>query len=262
MTTNLRDQSPAIAAAIRAAFRSSEPCHCHGDGKLSEAETLAAFVRSGHVRYADVSSPKFLPISETLRRIRGQFSSYYLEQRGVHYLSQLEAWTYADLLSLNGVGAVTATAIEAEMAKYGLALKDGDPRRFQHLIEDEPEPEGRVIDGTPDEIRAACAKDLIRLGQQLTTKGGALMKFGVRTSLRERVGGALKNAAKVGIKIEREALGIAEVLHDLERRETTSRKGSTTRPDRRGVAGGRPERLSLVHEGTVIRGAFDDGRAA
>ena len=144
------------------------------------------------------------------------------------------------------------------MARYGLALKDGDPRRVQHLIEDEPEPEGRPINGAPDEIRATCAKELITLGQRLMTKGGALMKFGVRTSLRERVAGALQNAAKVGIKIEREALGIAAVLHDLERQEAMSRKAPKTRTSRRS----HPEPLSLVHEGTVIRGAFNDGRAA
>ena len=42
MKTTLIEHSPALVRAVHEIFHNSEPCHCHGEGKLSEKDVDAA----------------------------------------------------------------------------------------------------------------------------------------------------------------------------------------------------------------------------
>ncbi len=193
MKATLTDHSPALVQAIRDAFHHSDPCHCKGPGKLSEDDVLAALVLRRHVKYADVTHEEFLPIAALFRGMQHEPSFDLNRDHGVSFLPQLESWTFAQLLSVRRMGPVTATRFEAMMAQYGLALKDGKPSRYRHVLADEPAPDSRPIVGPPDAVRKRAAKELIEIGRRLAQHGASIMKFGVRASMREKVGGALNS---------------------------------------------------------------------
>lgn len=247
--TKLIDQSPAVVQAIHDVFHQSEPCHCQGPGKLSEDEVLEALVRLRHVALPDVPRQDLLPIRAVFRREGASgLAVWDLEQLGVKSLTQLEGWTFASLLRLTNVGRVKAVQIEAVMAKYGLKLKDGDPARYQHLLEDEAPTEAPpVADLPPDEMRRHCAAELISTGQRLIQNGATLINSAVRVTNRVKQGGALKNTIKTGGQIVRQAEGTVNLLHSLEKREATVR-----RLDKRGPRVPAEAR----QQGNVVTGAF------
>ena len=111
------------------------------------------------------------------------------------------------------------------MAKYGRALKD------------EP------IDLPPDELRHHCSKELINAGQRLIQNGAALINFAVRATKRVKVGGALKNSSKAGVRIFSQVERVADLLLDLERHEPATKRGG-------------PSSLNIQQQGNVINGAF------
>ena len=246
MTSTLIEQSPALVRAIHQVFHDSDPCFCHNVGKLSEQEVVEALVRHHHVAVADARQENILPVRRLFDKLR-QSPWLKLERAGAKFLPDLQSWAYADLLRLDGVGCITATEIEAEMARHGLVLKDGDPRRFQHLLEDEPEPDRATVALPPDEIRGHCAKELIDSGQRLIQTGATLINFAVRANKRVRVGGALKNSLKVGVRIVREVESVVNLLHSFEQREAASRP--LPKPSPRVPAEAR-------QQGNVITGAF------
>ena len=134
------------------------------------------------------------------------------------------------------------------MAKYGLALKDGDPARYQHLlVEDEPATKPPASDLPPDELRRHCADVLISTGQRLIHNGTTLINSAVRVTNRVKQGGALKNTIKTGGQIVRQAEGTVNLLHSLEKREATVR-----RLDKRGPRVPAEAR----QQGNVVTGAF------
>ena len=243
MTSTLIDQSPAVVQAIHEVFHQSEPCHCTGPGKLSEHEILEALVRLRHVAIPDVHQQDVLPPERLL-----EYSvSWDLRRAGVKSLTHLETWTFAELLRLTNVGQVKAAKIEALMAKYGLALKDGDPARYQHFLEDEATTERPVIDLPPDQLREHCASELLAAGEQLVQHGASVMKFSLRATKRVKVGAALKISLKAGIASHRALQGIAQLLHDLEQREATVRR----------LAGRGPRvPVEARQQGNVVTGAF------
>ncbi len=255
MKTTLNDHSPALVQAIRDAFHHSDPCHCKGPGKLSEDEVLAALVLRRHVKYADVTHEEMLPIAALFRGMPNEPSFDLNRDNGVSFLPQLESWTFTQLVSVHRVGPVTATKIEALMAQYGLALKDGDQRRYQHLLDeqaDQPAADRRPIDAPPEELRKRAAKELFEIGQRLVQHGAALMKFGVRASMREKIGGYLKKATNAAMRFHGEAISVAELLQTIEQREATPHK--TTKRGRRGAR-------EIEQRGTVVTGAFPPEKA-
>ena len=224
MKTTLIEQSPALVRAVHEVFHESEACHCHGDGKLSEKEVLSALVQLRYVAVTDTQRQELLPIERVVRGVRFNYQLWHgLEEHGLKFLSQLEAWTFADLLRIRGVGGKTAIEFEATMAKYGLTLKDGDPRRYRHLLEERPGPECPVIDLPPDQIRGYCAKELMTAGQQLLQFGASIFRYGLRASRRERIGLPLKKTVKTGYGIQAVLRSVSEVLHNVEKSEATSR---------------------------------------
>ena len=248
MKSTLIEQSPVLVQAIHEVFHQSESCHCRGPGKLSEDEVLEALVRLHYVAVPDVQKEDLLPIEAVARSediIWG--ISYDLKGEGVRFLTQLEAWTFADLLRLSNIGHVKAAKIEAVMAKYGLALKDGEPARYQHLLEDESATGRPVADLPPDEIREHCTRELISVGQRLVQHSAALMKYGLRANNRKRVGAPLKKTLNTGVEAYRELMTTAQLLHDLEQRESTIRR-----------LRGRGPRVPAEarQQGNVITGAF------
>lgn len=243
MKTTLIEQSPALARAIHEVFR--------GDGKLSEKEVLSALVQQLHVTAADAQQQYVLPVRGMFRRLR-ESPWFVLERAGVRHLADLQAWTYADLLELDRVGPTTATAIEAEMSKHGLALKDGDPSRYRQLLEDEQKSERRMADLPPDEIREHCANELMSAGQQLLRHSAVFIRYGARSSRQVRVGRPLKKTIKASISAIQEIESIAYLLHDLEQREATSRPLTKRAP--RVPAEAR-------QQGNVVTGAFAQAAA-
>ena len=244
--TTLIEHSPTLARVIHEVFRNADACHCHGDGKLSEKEVVGALVRLRHVAAADVQQQTVLPIMEALRSV-GHNPWYQLEQAGVKHLTDLQSWAYADLLGLDKVGPTTATAIEAVMSKYGLALKDGDPSRYRQLLEDEEEKERPLIDLPPDELHEHCATQLMSAGQQLLRHSAVFIRYGARSSRRVRVGLPLKKTIKASFGSLQEIQDVADLLHDLEQREAVSRPLTKRGP--RVPAEAR-------QQGSVITGAF------
>ena len=246
MTNNhskLIEQSPALVEAIHEVFNQSAPCHCRGPGKLSEDEVLEALVRLRYVAVPDVRQESVLDIE----RLFDSPSSYEIRGAGVKSLIQLEAWTFADLLRLSNIGHVKAAAIEASMAKYGLKLKDGNPDRYRHLLEDESTTKRPVADLPPDEIRQHCAREIIAVGQRLVQHSAVLMKYGLRANNRVRVGAPLKKTLNTGVNAYRELLTTADLLHELEKRE-----GTVKRVKRRGSR----VPAAARQQGNVVTGAF------
>ncbi len=251
MTTKLIDHSPALVQAIKDIFHRAKACHCQGDGKLSENEVLEQLVLHHYVTYAAANQPKFLPIDEALSDVRDWPGYQMRTTYHVNYLPELEAWTYADLLRLRGIGPVSATAIEAEMAKYGLALKDGDPNRYAHLLV--PQSDTAAVPemkGTPDEIRRKCAKELIQIGKRLLTHGGTLIGYSIRIGTRERIGGHVTKHAETCLRAHGETVSVGNVLQALEAREATSKPVAKRGRRARRVGG------EIVQQGTVVTGAF------
>ena len=244
MTITLKGHSQQLVMAIREVFHRAQPCRCQGDGKLSESEVLAALVRLGHVHYADANDPRFLPISE-IEHGAGFHASWELGRHGVHFLPQLESWSFADLLKLDRIGPAAAAKIEAAMAKYGLSLRDGDPNRYRHLLEQEPEAqaEGPAITGTADDVRQACRKDLMNLSEVFLRHGISLARYAVRVPSNKPLAGRLKDSARKAIGYGHQVIGLANILHELERREATAPPVPT--PDQRRVvrAAARPSNV-------------------
>ena len=245
MRTKLIAQSAALAEAIHYTFRGSAACHCHGNGKLSENELMDALCRRGFIHRADAGKQD-LDISGALEDVRGSNPSYHLRERGVNYLPQLQEWTFADLMALPDVGVTSARRIEFIMSRYGFALKDGDPSRYQHLFEQEEkqEPDGRPIARSPDEDRAIATKELVRIGQRMLAVGGTFVKTAARLSARSKIGGALLNSVRSVERINQDAMVIAGVVSQLERQETAIKKAKGRR------------RPAVTEQGNVVTGNF------
>ena len=105
---------------------------------------------------------------------------------------------------MSGVGRVKAAAIEADMADYGLTLKDS----VSELDKD-------GTDLSPNQIREYSAKELIDGGQRFAGTGASLINFAGRAMKRRKVGGALKNVLKASAymirDVERLALRVPAV---------------------------------------------------
>ena len=112
-----------VARAIRGAFHRADTCHCETVGKLGEDELLRYLIGQEVLSFADIG-PTSMPI-EMLGDHRGARLGYTtmgaLSQH-VATLEQLTAWTYADLVSLPGIGPVGAINIEHALAAFGLRL--------------------------------------------------------------------------------------------------------------------------------------------
>ncbi len=108
-------------------------------------------------------------------------------------------------------------------------------------------------DLTPDQIRDQCSRKLMAAGMTSLTYSGVIMSYSLRASKRVKVGSHLKNSIKGGAETQREIHAIAQVLHDLEQRETASRP--LPKPGPRVPAAAR-------QQGNVVTGAFAHGRAS
>ena len=250
MKPNLIANSAALAEAIHYSFSGSDACHCHGDGKLSEAEMLDHLCRRGFIHHADAGK-QALDVNIVFADHRHWHSRRELSKKGVNYLPQLQAWTFADLLGLPDHNVRDARRIEFIMSRYGLALKDGDPSRYQHLFEKDrkQEPDGRPIARTPDEERAIAMKQLVKIGQRMLGQGGSFINAATRLSGRKKIGGGLINSVRAADRINQDAMVVAGVVSQLERQETATKK----------VRGGR--RKAVMEQGNVVTGAFAE-RAA
>ena len=251
MTTNLLDHSPAIAAAIRQAFGTSQPCHCHTEAKLSENEILYALANQRVIRAVDVDREDWLPL-DRVWRFRCWDARNRLEERGVRYVHELTAWTYADLLALPGVGPYQVDSIEAKMAEFGLLLKDGHPNRIAEAEEREPTSPFPANGGSPDEIRTQTAKSLMKLARRYFDAGTSIMNRAIGVSTGKRSTPTLKNYVTRRMPGHEAIARIIGPLADLEARDAASRKLATKPRQGRVQATKRP----LVREGRVIHGAF------
>lgn len=245
MKSNRIVNSAALAEAIHYSFAGSAACHCHTDAKLSEDEMLDSLCRRGFIHYADAGK-QALHVNIVLSEVRGYTVRPDLIKRGVKYLPQLKDWTFADLLALPGVVVADARRIEFIMSRYGLALKDGDPSRYQRLFEQEekPEPDGRPNTRTPDEDRTIAAQQIVKIAQRMAGQSASLMNTAVRLTSRKKVGGGLINAVRAAGRINQDATVLAEAVSQLERQETAIKKvkgrsGTTAR-----------------QQGNVVTGAF------
>ena len=260
MTTNLIDHSPAVVAAIHEAFHLSQPCHCTDrDGKLSEDELLDVLVRHRYIHYADLHNLECLPIRDLMYRFPND-CCYELEKAGVSYLPQLTDWTYTDLLRLPDVGPAKADATEALMARFGLMLKDSNPRRLAELQaeqqEEEAEPEARRLAGTPKDIRETVAKELVNLAQRMMSLNVTLMKQAIRIAAGEKAAGMLGKTLRCSLDAQREARSLIRPLRSLEDQEATPKPVKPRRP--RATAKPAPR---VEHRGSVVTGAFPQAAA-
>ena len=211
---------------------------------------LDQLCRRGFIHHADAGK-QALDVNIVLSEIRGYTVRPDLIKRGVKYLPQLKDWTFADLLALPGVVVADARRIEFIMSRYGLALKDGDPSRYEHLFEQDKQqkPDGRPMARTPDEIRAIAMKQLVKIGQRMLGIGGTFVNSATRLSARSKIGGGLLNTVRAADRINQDAWVLSGVISQLERQETATKK----------VAGRR--RKAVKEQGNVVTGAFAE-RAA
>ncbi len=250
MKPNLIVNSAALAEAIHYEFAGPAACHCHDGAKLSEAEMLDGLCRRGFIHHADAGK-QALDVQYAFSDKPGYAFVRTLKGRGVNYLPQLTAWTFADLLTLNGVVVRDARHVEFIMSRFGLSLKDGDPSRYEHLFDQEKklESDGKPIARTPDEERATAMKQLVDIGQRMIGQGGSFVNAATRLSGRKKIGGGLINSVRAADRINQDAMVVAGVVSQLERQETATKK----------VKGRR--RTAAMEQGNVVTGAFAE-RAA
>ena len=250
MKPNLIANSAALAEAIHYEFAGPAACHCHDGAKLSEAEMLDGLCRRGFIHHADAGK-QALDVQYAFSGKPGYAFVRALKGRGVNYLPQLMEWTFADLLALPGFVLRDARHVEFIMSRFGLSLKDGDPSRYEHLFDQEKklEPDGKPIERTPDEERATAMKQLVKIGQRMLGQGGSLINAATRLSGRKKIGGGLINSVRAANRINQDAMVIANVVSNLERRETATKK----------VKGRR--RKAVKQQGNVVLGAFAESAA-
>ena len=131
MTTETESQR--LVALIHSAFNRSDPCHCHGDGKLSEHELLASLARRRIVLprdFVDILAPKGILLDDMAwgKMSYAHFPStvvHDLRRINITHLEQLPTVTYSDLMALPGVGRVAVDKVERAAALFGVLLKDG-----------------------------------------------------------------------------------------------------------------------------------------
>ena len=200
----------------------------------------------------------WLPIERMFRYSgHGNFDRA-MERQGIKYMHEVTALTYADLLALPDMGPAMVDKVEARMAKFGLLLKDGSPNRLAEAEEHAPAPHALVSDGNPDEIRQGSAKSLTKLGMHLLNVGTSLLGQSARIRSGERVGPRLKAFVTKRGPGHEEVARIVAPLSELEQREREASRPAKNRTGRCRDA----DRPAVVREGSVIRGAFGDGRAA
>ena len=173
-----------IVAGVRAAFGGSDPCHCHTVPKLGEVEVLTSLVEQEVLSLADIQGVNAITI-ERLHRTRHEggldklthHAWRILRGRGIKYLSDLQEFTFTDLLALPDMKMSVARSIEKLMAEFGLLLKDGDPALLQAVREDKQK-DGPLLappsDKSPEEIRITTARALIELGATMMRDGASL----------------------------------------------------------------------------------------
>ena len=144
------------------------------------------------------------------------------------------------------------------MAKYGLLLKDGNPNRLAEAEERVPAPHMSVIDGSPDEIRQACAKSLTKIAMRMLSAGTALLNQSARVTAGLGAAPNLRRQVTARVPCHEEIARIIAPLCEVERRERVESGSAKKRTGRPRDA----DRPAVVREGTVIRGAFGNGRAA
>ena len=250
MKPNRIVNSAALAEAIHYEFAGPAACHCHDGAKLSEAEMLDGLCRRGFIHHADAGK-QALDVAYVFSDKPGWPFVRTLTRRGVKYLPQLTEWAFVDLLALDGFGVRDARRVEFIMSRYGLALKDGDPSRYEHLFEQEKklEPDGQPIARTPDDERAIAMKQLVKLGQRMLGQGGSLINAATRLSARKKIGGGLINSVRAANRINQDAMVIADGVSNLERRETATKK----------VKGRR--RTAVKEQSNVVTGTFAESAA-
>ena len=185
MTTQTSSQ--AIMAAVYHAFHRADPCHCHGDAKLSEGEVLAVFIKKGLLDVADTPHQDALSIDNL--NAAGAIS--YSEKcsftpLGITHLPELRFWTRHQLMRTPGFGTKKATEVERLAAKFGVLLADGDPALLEEVKKDGEisseeytchRPNPRKTPETPEEIRTACAEELLALAGQVIADGASLTRI-------------------------------------------------------------------------------------
>ncbi len=172
-----------IVAAIDSAYDSSSVCHCQTDGKLSKDELMRLLVVREIIPLSFFNGVDAVTIREAFHAHEWgrQRSCVYELAKRLHFVTELTEWTFADLLTLPQVGRGSAREVERIMATYGLLLKDGDPALLAKTEEgDSDDAVGTLLSatgGTPEEITNACAKALLKIGNEVIRDGVSLLKF-------------------------------------------------------------------------------------
>ena len=134
-----------VIAAIHGAFHGAGSCHCHTVAKLGEDDILAYLARRKLVSVAEVIEIQSLSIVAITQRyeelVIPHNAAWALRRAGVTLLSDLQNWTYADVLRLDSMSRRSVDKLQEGMAQFGLLLKGGDPALLERTPTPEPEPE-------------------------------------------------------------------------------------------------------------------------
>lgn len=232
-----------LTAAIHDAFHGSSPCHCKGDGKLSEAELRRALFSEG------VGGPAILPDKgrdslsfdgpHAYRLLRG-VNTYELRRHGVQSLGDLAKWGYHDLLKLPGCGPAFANRIERALAQVGALLADGDPALIEQ-VRQERDNERKTSDrpppadmSDPKETRDTAAAALFELGESAARDGASLMRLGYRLARNKKVAGVMKKYVRSRQSFANEVERLRGPLAAIEQAES-AREKVVKKPTRRMV---------------------------
>lgn len=221
-----------VAKAIRGAFHRADTCYCETTGKLGEDELLVYLVGQGVLGCQDVG-PGTMPIEMLGEHRGGRLGATTLGELERHFktLDQLTAWSFADLVSLPGIGVTSAHKIERALATFGLSLRDRVPAIPETTTPAEPDTSPPLSDASPDEIRAACASALIDLGVMVARDSSGLLRFATNIMAgKQNVAGRIKRyAGALGQSRGAEVARVAAPLFALEEAERPGRKPASPR---------------------------------
>ncbi len=181
-----------LVAAIRAAFRGSDPCHCHTVSKLGEDELLENLTLQRLIGYEDRYGVGGMTIEMLLGDTLTRVSLHGLIQRFT-FAVELTGLSFAELLQFPNLGSTQARAIERKLAQHGLLLKDGDPAVIDRVRAEEAEKARAAEAGAfaardPDEARDQAFEALIDLGKTLLREGTVLTASAARMAVRKNGG--------------------------------------------------------------------------
>ena len=257
-------QPQVMVSALRRSFRGHGPCHCQDDAKLSENELLLELVRRKVLLPRDIMPERRIRLDEMREFGEVPWGLYHQISHRVTYLDELNNWSYADLIALDGIGRTIADKVERVLATWGVTLSDGDPGLVAQSTVSDPDPVSRppTVDASPEEIRRQCADGLLGLATDISSHTASITRMAIRVATGAKCSGILRRYANSGLSHGDKVIRIAQPLLDMEDAGRAKPKKAKKSPPRRRRPAVEDVQIADLTEDNVIRNAFQSAGGA